>query len=269
MTTDQILAAVGDFASFAAATAAMAAAWGTFRTVRQVQQQTIASYRPTLAFAQSAMTASAEGQGWPIPSHWTKGRASDTQISTESGLYPIMVDPTIRLYNIGLGPAANVHIVWAFPVAEFVEKINNLAQRALVPAYFESNSRGVSCKSELWPTTQFSCGLPNEQAQDIDYIMPESTNKNETLVTIPYAIVFIISAYFYFAYIQKDDDDVNEDSEILSIDILSNAAVSYSDIGGDRYDARFVLEFHPRAMMRVKEEPLTVWFDITTKTLKN
>jgi hypothetical protein len=45
MTADQIIAIIGDIASFVAAAAAMAAAWGTFLTVRQIQKQTATSYR--------------------------------------------------------------------------------------------------------------------------------------------------------------------------------------------------------------------------------
>jgi hypothetical protein len=262
MTPDQIIAIVGDVASFTAAMAAMAAAWGTFLTVKQVQRQTVASYRPELAFAAVLFTGRSEKE--PIPYYWITGRsveeADQEDIATDHRKRnDAYYHPSINLYNIGLGAAARIQLAWRFPIEGFVDEINKLAQRALVPAFFEYKPEVLQFKSDIWPNSQHISIWKNQKTRDIDYLLPESTQKSETLVEIPAAITDLVSAYLYFSVIQKRDDGNIE----IHIPPL-HASITYRDIGGNHYDASFDLDFQVVSIRGFKDAlptTITLWLN--------
>ena len=52
---------------------------------------------------------------------------------------------SLPIRNVGLGAAKEVTLKWSFPIEELVSNINKMAQKSLIPAYFESMVRTVSC----------------------------------------------------------------------------------------------------------------------------
>jgi hypothetical protein len=239
MTDDQIIAIIGDVASFAAATAAMLAAWGTFRTVRQMQIQTTTSYRPELTLGRVTFTGYSRKEVGPIPSHWRR----DTNIPNQENIVKEDHDsdkhtrPSISLYNIGLAAAADICIRWEFPIESIVNEVNKLAQRALVPAYFDYNREVLRFDSELWPMSRIALNWRAQKSENLDYILPESTQKTETLVEIPSAVTHLVSAYIYFSIKQ------NTEKAGMSLDSIPSlhADISYSDIAGQTLTVRFEL----------------------------
>jgi hypothetical protein len=133
-----VIGVLSDVAALVAALAAMLTAVGTFLTVRQMQRQMQASYRPELTFARVFLKAEPDStSSSPVPTHWTA-----------QPRYPVTVTYTTltpapawgfftNLYNVGLGAATSVNVVWNFALEDMIEEVNRVAQRTLTPAFYE------------------------------------------------------------------------------------------------------------------------------------
>ena len=236
MTFDQIIAIANDLAASAAAAAALAAARGTFLVVKQMQRQIIASYQPELTFTRVLITGSAQGESWPIPSSWHEGEQTLAQDTHSDKL--VAIEPKLKLFNIGLGAAVNIHIDWDFPIEHFIKQINILAQKALIANYIEFIPPGlINFKSEIWKVNSSSI-WGNQKSESTDYILSGNTQKVETSLTLPYAIRELVSSYIYFWFIQKSDNK----TRFLNIPSLK-AIISYNDIDGVVFDISFNFNF--------------------------
>jgi hypothetical protein len=202
-----------------------------------MQKQTASTYRPEITFAGVNFTACSHDSSGPIPSFWSRGpKIAENQISLEDDhSFP---SPTVSIYNIGLGAATNIQVRWNFPIERIADETNKLAQRALVPAYFEYKSDSLKFQSEAWRQIQYYSIWHNQRESEIDYILPESTQRSEVEVEIPDAVTKLISSYIYFNAIQKRDTPTWE----LDIPPLE-ATISYSDISGEKRTQRFDLNF--------------------------
>jgi hypothetical protein len=230
---------VGSVASLLTALAACVAAIGTFVTVWQMRKQMEASYRPELTFGQVWLEAKAGNQVWPIPSYWI-ARAEPPQEHREKGqpLGPLPPKFGVRLYNVGLAAATNIRVAWNFPVEDLADEVNKLAQRALVPAYFDAKRGRLSFASEIWKT-HFTVMWGNERTQSLDYLLPESVAHSQPppLIEIPTTITVLISSWLYFWSLGKGDQDWSIPEARLEID--------YRDIAGIERHGAFEFEFTP------------------------
>jgi hypothetical protein len=221
---------INNLATFLTAIAALVTAGGTLLTVRQMQKQMAASYRPELAFARMAVNCTSEGS--PLPTHWTSGRdASGNGEEQQTGKVKHL-SYNVNLYNIGLGAATNIKATWDFPVAEIAEKINKLAQQALVPAYYEYKNGILSFSSEGYG--QIGMVWRNEKTRSLDYLLPQSTVGEGTPLMLPCTFIHLISSYLYFRLVNKNAND-------FSVPPLS-VLLEYGDISGGQHSVAFGLQ---------------------------
>ena len=163
----------------------MATAVGTFLTVQQMQRQMEASYRPELTFARVYLKAEPDSPSTPLPTHWTEQPLPThwTEYTTTSTKTTAPTWFSMNLYNVGLGAATNINVVWNFAVEDMVEEINRLAQRTLSPAFYEYKQGVLSLVSPTWP--EITISWENEKKASLDYIMPESTHHTAAALRFP------------------------------------------------------------------------------------
>jgi len=255
------MGALSNVAALVAALAAMVTAWGTLQTVRQMQIQMEASYRPELTFARVYLKAEPDSPSTPLPTHWTEQPLPTHW--TEEPRFPVSGTTTstskitapawffTNLYNVGLGAATSINVVWNFAVEDMIEEINRLAQRTLTPAFYEYNKGALSLESQTWPKETIFWEA--EKKASLDYIMPESTHHTSAALRIPLTYIQLFSTYLYLNLLQNDNR-----SEIkpfpLQIDI------SYGDISGQRHQVSFSLRVNliaARSASKRKDSSMT------------
>lgn len=234
---------VGGIAATLAAIAAMAAAVGTFRTVRQMKTQMEASYRPEIAIPRVRVKGEAESSAFPLPLNW-----NTPPLETPSGTvisYPIgphSMRFILQLHNIGLGAATGVKVDWCFPVVDMVDKVNTLAQRALVPVFFEFKNDILSFHSDIWPTKLMCNWIGNARSEYIDYITPANESlyySGGATLPIPMPFILLSSSYLYFSMSLKEEDRVY-DFDIPPL----RALITYHDISGQSRQTCFDISLH-------------------------
>ena len=255
------MGALSNVAALVAALAAMVTAWGTLQTVRQMQRQMEASYRPELTFARVLLKAEPDSPSSPLPTHWTEQPLPTHW--TEEPRFPVSGTTTstskitapawffTNLYNVGLGAATSINVVWNFAVEDMVEEINRLAQRTLSPAFYEYKQGVLSLVSPTWP--EITISWENEKKASLDYIMPESSQHTAAALTIPMTYIQLLSTYLYLQHVQKDNR-AEMKAFPLKIDI------SYGDISGRRHQVSFSLRVNVEIIAstsKKKNSPVT------------
>lgn len=224
MTPDQWIALC---ASLGACLSAVA----TFLTVRQIAKQREASYRPELAISRIQFQAYPDPlRGGMLPTKWT---AQDTK---EGETLNCVEDLALPLRNIGLGSARAVSLQWDFDVTGAVNAANELAQQTLTPAYFSTDDRFVTLKSE--DLGNGSSMWENQRNVLIDYVLPASVEKSSLRVRLPHAYIQLASALVYLRFKEKEKTD------FFDLPLLT-ASFTFSDIGGIKHSAYFNIKICP------------------------
>ena len=235
-----MIGVLSNVAALVAGLAAMATAVGTFLTVQQMQRQMEASYRPELTFARVLLKAEPDSPSSPLPTHWTEQPrypVSGTTTSTNTITVPAWF--TTNLYNVGLGAATSINVVWNFTIEGMIEEVNRLAQRTLTPAFYEYNKGALSLESQTWPPRTIL--WENEKKASLDYIMPESTHHTAAALRFPLTYIQLFSTYLYLQILQKDN---RAETKIFPLQIDTfplQIDISYGDISGRRHQVSFSL----------------------------
>lgn len=213
-----------------ASVGACLSALATFLTVRQIAKQREATYRPELAISRVHFKANPNPvASGALPTMWgaCDTKAMDTPINLE--------DLPLPLRNIGLGAARAVDLQWSFDLAGTARLANDLARRALIPAYFRVENENLSIKSpDLGNGTSM---WRNQRQIRIDFVLPSSVEKEPVPVRLPHAYVTLVAALVYLTAKVKDG--------VHSVELPSlTAAFTYNDIGGGGHEQIFEVKTH-------------------------
>lgn len=219
VTVDQIIAVI---ASVGACSAAVA----TFLTVLQIAKQRKASYRPELTLSRTLFDASVDPiTGCALPNLWVKvSTPGEAPLPTRTRGF------ALELSNIGLGAAKNISVSWSFPFRELVRETNDLAQRALVPAYFTFENDTLSLHSEV--VGEATCFWKNQKKAYIDYVLSAAVQHAAIALDLPSAYIYATSGLIYFTTVNKQKETF-PDIPLLKLDI------EYLDIADGKHRASF------------------------------
>lgn len=220
MTIDQVIALA---ASIGACLSAIAA----FLAVRQVSIQRESSYRPELVIARTKFECIAN----PV----TEGKIPDIWVVYDGNEAPkdYFRQFCVPLRNVGLGAAKGIQVEWSFPIEQLVSAANELAQKSLIPAYFEFENEMLSLKSEGFGHTVHSWA--NQNVANIDFVLPAPVDKTPVELQIPSAYVHIVSALVFFAFNVEDFGSFPEVPPLT-------ANLRYFDIGGRALKSSFTID---------------------------
>ncbi len=222
MSIDQII-------SLATSIGACLSAIAAFLAVKQVSKQRESSYKPEFVLARTSFG----GLSNPI----SKGEIPDTWLIRkdleEEGNYRQPFSMPLR--NVGLGAAKSVKVSWCFPIEDIVSNVNELAQKSLIPAYFEYENGMLSLKSdELGP---FISMWGNQKKKNIDFVLPAQIDSSPVELELPHAYIKIVSALVYFS---AKSENFRSFPEIPRL----NISMEFSDIGGSKHSAQFSIVTH-------------------------
>ncbi|MCG8668668.1 MAG: hypothetical protein MI867_04580, partial [Pseudomonadales bacterium] len=219
MTIDQVI-------SLAASIGACLSALAAFLAVKEVAKQRESSYKPELVLVKTLF----KGISNPLhkgamPDFWTTDRESDESIDCVKSF-------SIPLRNVGLGAAKDVKATWSFPMEDTVALVNDLAQKAHIPAYFELKNGFLSLNSE--ELGELTSVWRNQQLDSLDFVLPAQIDNSPIELTYPHAYIQIISALIYFSVKSGKLESFPDIPKL-------NLKLEYSDIGGLAHSAQYLL----------------------------
>jgi hypothetical protein len=222
MSIDQVI-------SLAASIGACLSAIAAFLAVKQVSKQRESSYKPELVLAKTAFDCLSNplSQG-EIPDTWLIRRGNEEEKNYLQSF-------SMPLRNVGLGAAKSVKVSWSFPMENVVSNVNELAQKSLVPAYFEYENGMLSLKSdELGCSTSM---WKNQKKENIDFVLPAQIDNSPVELQLPHAYIQIVSALVYFSV---KSESIKSFPEIPAL----NVGIEFNDIGGSKHSAQFSISTH-------------------------
>ena len=224
------------------------AAIAAFLTIRQMSKQHKQSYRPDLTFTRTSFYGYSVDteKNKSFPTYWY-----DTEVEKEK-VGELEYQFGLLIYNVGLGVAKKVNVVWNFPVEDFVKDINSVSQRNLLQFYLEYKNGIISLKSNDFGELDYYWA--NQKKSVLDYVLPSHISSDGMFLRLPPAYLFLVSVYIY-AFFQK-----KEDIEFYIPNITAN--FSYTDTGGDKHQETF--ELCPNIVMAMAGK-FTGFFDINKK----
>lgn len=166
------------------------------------------------------------------PNPRSKGKIPDawipkTKPEEESNLMRLFSMP---LRNVGLGAAKSIKVTWSFPIDSVVSTVNEIAQKSLVPAYFEYENEMLSLKSEVMGTSVSA--WRNQKNQNIDFVLPAPVDTAPIELALPHSYIQLVSALIHFAARSENFDHL-EHLPSLNLDI------DFIDIGGGQHKSKF------------------------------
>jgi len=197
-------------------------------------KQREASFLPQFVFTRTYFEASPEPlRESALPDKWVNKHSAPEKTPQ------LFEELSVPLLNVGLGAAKAVTISWTFPIDQMIERINQLAQRTLTPAYFSRDDWGVSIKSEsLGNGTSM---WRNQQKVSVDFVLPTSIQKEPVETKLPHAYILLCSALLFFALKDK------EEKHSFDVPRLT-ANIEFTDIGNNTHSATFVFNLNVTAI---------------------
>lgn len=221
--------------SLAASIGACLSALAAFFAVHLASKHSKASYKPELVIARTRFKSIASGG---IPCEWLSEPENEDE-NTPQMMF------SVPLRNVGLGAAKEVDINWSFPIEELVSTVNELAQKSLIPAYFDYNNGVLSLKAESG--SGHTSIWKNQQNQTVDFVLPAPVDQVPYKLVLPLAYTQLVSALVYFS---AKSDSFESFPEIPSL----HASLSYFDIGGAKHKNNFAIESNINMIMNKGEE---------------
>jgi hypothetical protein len=223
------------------AIAAMLTAGGTLLTVRQMQRQMAASYRPELTFARVFVSCRAKAPRLPLPTFWKPQGVTSEEGEQERDTSVTEDQFSMNIYNVGLGVATNVRIIWGFPVEDMVTKINQLTSQTLTPAYFDyhKTTGWLHLKSTTWQEIAFSWNV--ESKTSLDYVLPESVKQTGVQLKLPLTFIYLSMSYLFMQIVVQTGEKTVDMPDVPPL----NVQLLYQDVSGAEHRAAFNLQFHP------------------------
>jgi len=169
-----------------------------------------------------------------IASTWSdeKGLEDLESFSSQAGL--------IKLYNVGFGVAKNIVVKWTVDYNETVEQIRDYCYKNSVPLIVQLNKNNLSVIDGVGYSPDDYSIL--DSAFNHDFLMPVSIVSQGLEVSVPFALVELISIAVYLKA-HYTGHHLNENSE-LKVDLPPIALeLSYDDLDNSRYSKRFDVIF--------------------------
>lgn len=188
------------------------AATAAFLTILQTKKQQKASYRPELVLISTAIRLDwGESISWIVESSAGEKKGGG-----------------ISLCNIGLGTAKNIKVKWELSCSEMREFIEQLNSFAPAGETFVLSKNTLSVKQQKGEKLVM---LGHRLCHELEYVLPLSDQKIDTILPIPYAYMSIISIIYNLRSVSKDFGEAMPEMPLVKItaeysDIANNIAIN-------------------------------------------
>ena len=181
--------------SIVANMATLLTALATLFAVLEMRRQRKSSFRPDLVVVNESIVAEKHPTiSFPAPIRWHEPEVIYSGAVSVTTIAPIRLDYSVRVYNLGTGPAKDLIFEWSFDLSKLVEAVNSLSQRLFAGQFIELTSANwlkFTSKSDGSNEINLDGDLKREE----DFLLPSSIIHSPCLVRLPSSYINLISSY--------------------------------------------------------------------------
>ena len=147
---------------------------------------------------------------------------------------------TVKLFNVGLGPAKYLKFEWFYEIVNLVSLINESQSQYNFIIEKENNNREflkVYRKDKLF----FSQSVLDYKDYR-DYALPVSISPHEIEVLIPFPYLNILVSIAFLYMFSESNEDKSKYDEIFRSNLKIKTKILYKDVEGNSYEQYFILE---------------------------
>jgi hypothetical protein len=221
--------------------ATLATAVAALLTIREMRAQRRSTYRPEIAF-----------QRTPLNLFWSNDEflsapllCTSQQGKTSEGLDQVVF---LEGRNVGLGAGTNLEANWHFDVNQAIYVLSKLDLQQNFKIWNDANGQIEFNNERKSPKlTVFRHAVLGHTP----YMLPIQISSEPIQIILPSAYVQMFCIWVYL-HIQQSENKVNDHprnpEELPPLELL----LSYSDIGGERYERRYTVRLE---LMLLLNEP--------------
>jgi len=225
MNLDQIIAQLSVLISLIAPLMTFFAVIIAYLTLKEMQKQRENSYKPDIIITMPTFYMYPYLNGdVHLPLLWTLINPSGKKESNKNKIFA-------NGYNIGLGPAKQVYLVWNFDKDTFLQEIKEKNKDNILNIEITKNQLIV----ELSATKKFRLVIKNITKNKIDYILPSKVKTEPTKLDIPESYLNLVSILLFLENFKKINKDINFPPLKMNL--------TYIDIGKTPLQKEFIFNF--------------------------
>lgn len=214
-TVSLIISAVGSVGAFIAGVVALF-------TLKELKKQRESSYKPALMLLRKSHKVVMKSLG-PVKLGYHWGEASSPNVIPQE---------TIPLINLGYGAAKNITLDWKFEHEKLLEDANKLAHTTHQEYFLKVDKQTLSAVSKGMILLNI---IANNEQQQVDFLLPNTTNKGVLSVEIPSLYTVLTSCYLSLCVHAKLKP------EDIKLPMLS-LVIEFQDVASKKYNKEFRFE---------------------------
>lgn len=150
---------------------------------------------------------------------------------------------SLKCYNIGLGTAKNVKIIFKIDINDFIKTINLLISDMESKIRIESKRNMISIYADEINKTITHFEI-NQNQQLVSFILPVSYNKKEyDFVKLPNYFMDLYTIYFYLRSKQIKESKQNNFTLDVFYNPIFSIQINFEDVHNDKHTKEFLLKF--------------------------
>ena len=177
--------------SYISSVATLATAIVIYLTLKEMIKQRKASFAPELVPIEQNIFAEKDSV---IQARFATNWSKENTQTLPNTIKITNSEYTISFYNIGVGAAKNIKLKWVFPVKDFCWIINTIEKESKDSELVQKTSQNwLSFEKESG--TQMCINLDLDLEENIDYILPASSELRPHEIKFPASYRFLLSLY--------------------------------------------------------------------------
>src|SRR6266498_3791121 len=227
MSIDQIVLIVGQIATWITVVI-------VFLTLREMEKQRRESYKPELVVPTLDLFGYGNKKGkLIIPIEWNKEILKDDSLphDEQDKWFNPTISPCLTIYNLGLGAASNINIVWNYDIDSTIEVITDYCYKNSIPIIIKTDPTwGLQINVDETFNLTTTSHPPFDTNFQIAFVPPISISPKGTDIHLPNVYKIIVSLLIYtLANQDKGLDVINMMIPPLKL------TINYEDIGNRKY----------------------------------
>ncbi|MBV6452166.1 MAG: hypothetical protein MHPDNHAH_02919 [Anaerolineales bacterium] len=232
MTIEQIVELFGQIATWVTVVL-------VFFTLREMEKQRKASQKPELIIPNMSIFGYSNDSDLFFATRWSNKEISNGEVEERNY-------PQFSIYNIGTGAAKEISIMWDFDLLDVVKSIQDYCYRNSIPVVVSTQKDTLTIeykKSKSYAMVKST--LNSEHA----YLMPASVTSQGLKSILPFSFLELFSILIFLdihkRHHKSDNRTAFPEEETGLESPRLHCALSYVDIGGEKYSKNFDVTFQP------------------------
>lgn len=223
---------------FLTSLAALLTAYASLRAVKEMKIQRASSYMPEPMFTKTYFYTYWGNPKKGLPIYWSPDTLDKPPFKVDeyrsSRSY---FDVQFECFNVGMGVAKNVEILWSFELEKFIEVLKKLDKQEIFRITIGEDGFVTIFSKKLDYLTTLR--IEEKTLLEFKFILPFGVSDTLTLARVPTSYTELYSIFLYLFIDESTDKSSVGIDEIPSL----KGVITYNDIENDKYKASFSAKF--------------------------